>query len=111
MGWAARAKQQSLTPEEIKERAIKRNTIPNPFEQRVKVHIPNSTLDLADGLFMGMLKGLRPMTSEERAEAEAQGMDLRPPDIVKKERELIEKFGIEKTRHTPEVEIILTDKD
>lgn len=109
MGWAARANKS--TPEKTKNKAIKRNTIDNPFERRLKVHVPNSTLDLGDALFMGMLKGLRPMTADERAEAIAQGMDLRPPDIVKKEKELVEKFGIEKTRHTPEVQIILTDKD
>ena len=95
MGWAARVNKIKHGPINIKKYG--------EYERNIKVHIPNSDLPLADALFMGMLKGLRPMTPDERAEARMQGMDMRPPDVVKRERE----FGLQK--ENPEVKIILTD--
>lgn len=95
MGWASRANKSPVP--------TKKKNSSDEF-RHVKVHIPNSTMDIGDALFMGMLKGLRPMTPDERAEAKQQGLDLRPPDVRERER----KFGLHKEK--PEVQIILTDK-
>jgi hypothetical protein len=102
MGWASRTNHGSL--ESLKRRSRKKTSAIQPT---AKVHIPNSDLSVGDALFMGMLKGLRPMSTSERQEAIEQGMDMRPPDIVEKEKRMKE-LSLEPETQI-EAKIILTD--